>query len=69
MTNDYLIEQARICHGEHTTHGKFIQSLANRVEELDNIINDVYEMLGDGYKDHEVAHYIGKQMELLEIKE
>lgn len=69
MTNDYLVAIARNSHPSHSTHGKFIQSLADRLEELDNIINDVYEMLGDGYKDHEVAYHIGKQMELLEIKE
>jgi hypothetical protein len=27
-----LIEQARTCHGEHTTHGKFIQDLADYAE-------------------------------------
>jgi hypothetical protein len=30
-----LVEEARTCHGEHTTHGKFIQRLADRIEELD----------------------------------
>ena len=30
-----LIEEARICHGEHTTHGKFIQELADHAEELE----------------------------------
>lgn len=27
-----LIEEARTCHGEHTTHGKFIQELADYAE-------------------------------------
>ena len=30
-----LIEEARICHGEHTTHGKFIQKLADHAERLE----------------------------------
>ena len=30
-----LIEEARICHGEHTTHGKFIQELADHAEGLE----------------------------------
>ncbi len=30
-----LVEEARTCHGEHTTHGKFIQRLADRIEELE----------------------------------
>ena len=31
-----LVEEARTCHGEHTTHGKFIQRLADRIEELES---------------------------------
>jgi predicted RNase H-like nuclease (RuvC/YqgF family) len=30
-----LVKEARTCHGEHTTHGKFIQRLADRIEELE----------------------------------
>jgi uncharacterized coiled-coil DUF342 family protein len=30
-----LVEEARTCHGEHTTHGKFIQRLADRIDELE----------------------------------
>jgi hypothetical protein len=30
-----LIEEARTCHGPHTTHGKFIQELADRLEEVE----------------------------------
>jgi hypothetical protein len=30
-----LVEEARTCHGEHTTHGKFIQRLADSIEELE----------------------------------
>jgi hypothetical protein len=30
-----LVEEARTCHAEHTTHGKFIQRLADRIEELE----------------------------------
>jgi len=32
-----LVEDARTCHGEHTTHGKFIQRLADRIEELEEL--------------------------------
>jgi replication fork clamp-binding protein CrfC len=36
-----LVEEARTCHGEHTTHGKFIQRLADRIEELEVYSSDL----------------------------
>jgi hypothetical protein len=37
-----LVEEARTCHGEHTTHGKFIQRLADRIEELEAAFNNLH---------------------------
>ena len=40
-----LIEEARICHGEHTTHGKFIQELADHAERLEAKLATAVEAL------------------------
>jgi hypothetical protein len=40
-----LVEEARTCHGEHTTHGKFIQRLADRIEELEANLAKAIEAL------------------------
>ena len=52
-----LIEEARICHGEHTTHGKFIQELADHAEGLEARLAKAVRLISEKpilatYEDH-----------------